>query len=60
MLELYPIPSIKNILISPNEEKILENISGNSIEILLTAEVKDASMFELRVLNQIKMRSLPE
>ena len=46
--------SIKNILISPNEEKILENISGNSIEILLTAEVKDASMFELRVLRSNK------
>ena len=45
---------IKNILISPNEEKILENISGNTIEILLTAEVKDASMFELRVLRSNK------
>ena len=39
--------SIKNILISPNEEKILENISGNSIEILLTAEVKDLSLIHI-------------
>ena len=42
--------SIKSLEIIPNQEVLLENISGNSIEINMEVNVDKSPMFELRIL----------